>query len=116
MPTVRLPAEAQPPPTRAEIAAYYAAHPELFAERRIYSLDEVVLIRARELAPAVRSRAEKGDPLEAIARWLESLEAHFTINRFTRGADELALELLPRLKAMKQGEVCLIDDRGPRAW
>ena len=103
-------AEAQPPPTRAEIAAYYAAHPELFAERRIYSLDEVVLIRAPELAPALRSRAEKGDPLEAIASWLESLEARFTISRFTRGADELALELLPRLKAMKQGEVCLIDD------
>lgn len=103
-------AEAQPRPTREEIAAYYDAHPELFAERRIYGLDEVVLIRARELAPALRSRAEKGDPLEAIARWLESNQARFTISRFTRGADELALELLPRLKAMKQGEVCLIDD------
>jgi len=103
-------AEAQPRPTRDEIAAYYVAHPELFAERRIYSLDEVVLVRGRELAPALCRRAQKGDRLEAIARWLESLEARFTINRFTRGADELPLELLPRLKAMKQGEVHLIDD------
>lgn len=103
-------AEAQPRPTREEIAAYYAAHPELFRERRIYSLDEVVLARARSLAPGLRERAAKGEPLETIARWLESLEARFTINRVTRGADELPLELLPLLKAMKEGEVHLIDE------
>jgi EpsD family peptidyl-prolyl cis-trans isomerase len=102
-------AEAQPRPTREEIAAYYAAHPELFAERRIYSLEEVRLARARELAAGLRSRAAKGEPLEALARWLESREARFTINRFTRGADELPLELLPRLAAMKEGEVHLVD-------
>jgi EpsD family peptidyl-prolyl cis-trans isomerase len=103
-------AEAQPRPTREEIAAYYAAHPELFRERRIYSVDQVVLGGARSLVPALRERAAKGEPLEAIARWLESLEAGFTVNRLTRGADELPLKLLPLLKAMKQGEVHLIDE------
>lgn len=106
----QLVAEAQPRPTREEISAYYAAHPELFAQRRVYSLDEVVLARGRELAAALHERAAQGEPLEAIARWLESLEARFTINRLTRGAHELPLELLARLKAMKEGEVHLIDD------
>jgi EpsD family peptidyl-prolyl cis-trans isomerase len=102
-------AEAQPRPSRAEIAAYYAAHPELFTERRVYSLEEVMLARGRELAAALRERASQGEPLEALARWLESLQVRFAINRFTRGADELPLELLPRLRAMKEGEVHLVD-------
>jgi EpsD family peptidyl-prolyl cis-trans isomerase len=103
-------AEAQPRPTREEIAAYYAAHPELFAQRRLYSLEEVAVARGRALAAALAGRAKNGESLEAIARWLESLEARFTTNRFTRGADELPLELLARLKAMKEGEVHLFEN------
>jgi hypothetical protein len=37
----QLVAEAQPRPTPAEIHSYYAEHPELFAERRIYSLESL---------------------------------------------------------------------------
>jgi hypothetical protein len=37
----QLVAEAQARPTPAEVAGYYAAHPELFAKRRIYSLESL---------------------------------------------------------------------------
>jgi EpsD family peptidyl-prolyl cis-trans isomerase len=104
--------EAQPRPSREEIAAYYAAHPELFAERRVYSVEQVALARGAELAPALAERAKNGESLEALARWLESLEARFTIHRFTRAADELPLELLARLQAMRDGEVHLIETDG----
>jgi hypothetical protein len=72
----QLVAEAQPRPTPAEIRSYYNEHPELFAQRRIYSLEQ------------------------------------FSINRATRAADELPLELAPRLQAMKEGEVHVLED-GP---
>lgn len=108
----QLVAEAQPRPTPQEIASYYAEHPELFAKRRIYSLEEVAIAHGRSLAKALRERAARGEPLEAIARWLESLDARFTINRSTLGAEQLPLELAARLQTMKQGEVHAIDD-GP---
>lgn len=108
----QLVAEAQSRPTPAEIRRYYAEHPELFARRRIYSLEEVAIARGREFAAALRERAARGEPLEAIARWLESLDARFAISRSTRAAEELPLELLPRLHTMKEGEVHAIDD-GP---
>lgn len=108
----QLVAEAQPRPTSAEIAAYYAEHPELFTKRRIYSLEEVALARGRELVNALRERAARGEPLEVIARWLESLDARFSMNRSTLGAEQLPLELVARLQAMKEGEVHAIDD-GP---
>jgi EpsD family peptidyl-prolyl cis-trans isomerase len=108
----QLVAEAQPKPTPEEIRRYYAEHPELFAKRRIYSLEEVTIARGREFAKALRERLAKGEPLEAIALWLESLEARFTMSRSTRAAEQLPLELLPRLHKMKEGEVHAID-HGP---
>jgi EpsD family peptidyl-prolyl cis-trans isomerase len=101
----QLVAEALPRPTPEEIRRYYAEHPELFGQRRIYSLDEVVLAHGRELAAVLRERAAKGEPLEAIARWLESLEARFTASRAVRAAEQLPRELLLRLQAMKEGEI-----------
>jgi len=74
----QLVAEAQPRPTQEEIRSYYAAHPELFAKRRIYSL--------------------------------ESPDARFGINRWTLAAEQLPLELVPRLQSMNEGEVFTIDD------
>jgi hypothetical protein len=74
----QLVAEAQPRPTPAEIRSYYAEHPELFAERRVYSL--------------------------------ESLDARFGVNRWTLAAEQLPLELVARLRTMKEGEVLSIDD------
>jgi len=103
-------AEAQPRPAREEVATYYAAHPELFAERRLYSLEEVTVAGGHARAPALAARAKAGESLEAIARWLESLEVLFTANRFTRGADELPLELLARLKTMKEGDVQIFEN------
>ncbi len=106
----QLVAEAQPRPTPAEIRSYYAAHPELFARRRIYSLEEVAIARGPELAAPLLERAARGEPLEVIARWLESREARFTINRATRAAEQLPLELVSRLQAMKEGDVHALDD------
>jgi EpsD family peptidyl-prolyl cis-trans isomerase len=98
-------AEAQPRPTPQDVAQYYREHPELFAQRRIYSLEQVALAGRRELGAALHQRAARGEPLDAIARWLEASGAQFTIHRSTRAAEELPLELLPRLQAMKEGEV-----------
>jgi EpsD family peptidyl-prolyl cis-trans isomerase len=98
-------AEAQPRPTRQEVAQFYREHPELFAQRRIYSLEQITLTGGRELGAALHERAARGESLEAIARWLEPTQAPFTIHRSTRAAEELPLEVLPRLQAMKEGEV-----------
>jgi len=69
----QLVAESQPRPTREEIARFYREHPELFSDRRVFTLEE--------------------------------REGSFTVNRFTRPAEELPLELLPRLHAMAAGEL-----------
>jgi EpsD family peptidyl-prolyl cis-trans isomerase len=103
-------AEAQPRPTPQEIARYYAEHPALFSQRRIYSLEEIAVPRGRDIGAALQDRAAKGEPLESIARWLEALELRFTISRSTRSAEQIPLAVLPKLQAMREGEVHVVDD------
>jgi EpsD family peptidyl-prolyl cis-trans isomerase len=103
-------AEALPRPSAQEIAAYYAAHPELFAQRRIYSVEEIALAHKQDIAAALQDRAAKGESLESIARWLEALETPFTIYRGVRAAEQIPLETLARLKSMKEGDVHVVDD------
>src|SRR6266850_149515 len=83
-------ADAQAGPAPEEVRKYYAAHPELFAQRRQYSLEE-------------------------IADWLKSGDGRYAVNRGVRTAEQIPLEMLPRLQAMKQGEVQVIGVGGDGA-
>jgi hypothetical protein len=80
----QLVAEAQPRPTPAEIRRFYDEHPELFAQRRIYSLEETITTRAGESSVVRRERP----------------------------AEQLPLELVKRLQAMKEGDAQVLED-GP---
>jgi EpsD family peptidyl-prolyl cis-trans isomerase len=106
----QLVAEALPRPSAQEIGQYYAAHPELFAQRRIYSVEEIALAPRQDLAAALHDRAAKGESLESIARWLEALEVRFTIHRGVRAAEQIPLEILAKLKSMKEGDLHVVDD------
>jgi EpsD family peptidyl-prolyl cis-trans isomerase len=103
-------AEALPRPSAQELAQYYAAHPELFSQRRIYSVEEITLARRQDIGAALQDRAAKGESLESIARWLEALEVRFTIHRGVRAAEQLPLEILAKLKSMQEGGVHVVDD------
>jgi len=101
---------AQPEPSAAEVRRYYSAHPELFAERRIFTLEQIDVARASGMAAALRERAASpGASLEAIVDWLREREVPHSVTRDVRAADRIPLELLPRLQAMREGELAMME-------
>ena len=99
----------QPEPSAVEVRQYYTSHPELFAERRIFTLEQLDVPRASELAAALRARASApGASLESIADWLRAREVPHSLTRGMRGTDAIALDLLPRLQAMREGELAVM--------
>jgi len=96
-------AEAKPAPE--EVKKYYADHPELFAERRVYSLEELI-ISPKEVSPeAVRERASKAKDLPELAAWLKSHNADVSGTRGVRAAEQLPLPWLAEMRGMKDGEM-----------
>lgn len=105
-------AAAQPAPTAAEIKQYHAAHPELFGQRRIFNLEDLVVLPSEGLAAALREQVAKAGSLAQIAAWLKSRDAKFTANRGVVAAEHIPLELLPAVQAMKDGDIQLVESGG----
>lgn len=105
-------AAAQPRPTDEEIKKYYADHPELFARRKIFSIEEIVVAPAEGLAEKLEQQVAKARSLQDVAAWLKSQNAKFAANRGIRTAEQLPMEQLPRIQEMKDGAIKVIAD-GP---
>lgn len=102
----------QPVPAAEEIKKYYAAHPELFAQRRIFTLEEIVALPVDGLADMLRQYMAKSRTMQEIAAWLKSQEAVYAENRGLRAAEQVPMDLLPQLHAMTVGEIRLIEGGG----
>jgi EpsD family peptidyl-prolyl cis-trans isomerase len=107
-------ARAQPKPSPGEVKKYYTEHPELFGQRRVFALETISVAAAEELGPELKDRIARSASMKAIAEWLRSRNAGFAENKGTRGAEEIPLQMLARLHAMKDGEIQVFDEGGGR--
>lgn len=107
-------AAALPKPAPWETQKYYSEHPELFAQRRLFELEEFVFVAKGEVAAGLREQSSKARSMQQIADWLKSQGVKFVANRGVRAAEQISLENLPKVQAMKQGEIQLFEAGGGR--
>lgn len=101
-------AGAQVKPTADDVRAYYAAHPELFEQRKIYKIQELLLAKNEELLPALQSKVSASKNLEEVANWLKGQNIAFKADGGVRAAEQLPLDLLPKVHALKDGQMILL--------
>jgi len=92
-------------PSEDEIAAYYAQHPELFAQRRIFRVQELELsvepARLAEVEAKLRSSHSMGD----FVNWVKEQGIEGKTAMAVRPAEQIPAPLLARLSQMRDGEV-----------
>jgi EpsD family peptidyl-prolyl cis-trans isomerase len=94
-------------PTPEEIRAFYAENDALFAGRRIYRLQELVVSAGAEMIDVLRAEAARAEDLAELAAWLHARNARFSEVSLTQPAEQLPLRYLPTLAAMKPGEIAV---------
>jgi EpsD family peptidyl-prolyl cis-trans isomerase len=99
-------------PTAEDVKKYYAEHPELFAERRLYALEEVSFAPRAQLAEDLRAQVAGAATLQEVADWLKKQRVRVAYTRGSRAAEQIPLDLLPVLKEMKDGEMRLVEHGG----
>ena len=102
-------AAALPKPTPEEIKAYYKEQPALFAERRVFNLQELVVPKTpansgANVTAELKSQVAAGKTVEDSAAWLKSKDIQFGGGRATRPAEQIPMELLTQLHALKDGQ------------
>ena len=91
-------------PTADEIKAYYDAHPALFRERKLYSLQELAIEAKPEQIAVLREKLSSAKDLQAFVDFLKANDYKFAGNQAVRTAEQLPLATLDRFAAMKEGE------------
>lgn len=100
--------------TPAEIKSFYAEHPELFAQRQLFDMEEFVLATQADVAEGLRQKLAEARSMGEVANWLRSREVNFVANYGVRASEQISVEILPAITAMKQGEIRLFDTGGGR--
>jgi EpsD family peptidyl-prolyl cis-trans isomerase len=101
-----------PKPTAEEVKRYYDENPALFADRRIYSLQEIAIEAKPEQMDELRKQLDAAKNVGDFVAWLRKNDFRFVGNQIVRPAEQLPLSSLPTLAKMKDGDSVITP--GPR--
>jgi EpsD family peptidyl-prolyl cis-trans isomerase len=105
----------QAKPTEQEVRKYYADNPALFAERKVYRLQELAIEVKPEQVPGIEAAAARGKTLKPLAEYLQAQKIPFSADSGVRTAEQLPLGQLARIAALKPGEVLVFSSAPNRA-
>lgn len=91
-------------PSSDEVDRYYESHPGLFAERRIYILEEQVFATAADQTKPLAAAVAAAQSREELAKSLRDLGVTASSRVFAQSAEDLPLALVEPLRALKPGQ------------
>ena len=95
-------------PSSAEIDGFYKSHSELFENRRVFRLQELIVnIDKSKFAETEASLKSLGG-INNIAVWLKDKNYPFNVNSSVKAAEQLPSDLLKKLQVLKDGEVLIL--------
>jgi len=98
-----------------QLKEFYTQHPELFQDRRVYRFREMAISAPPEFHAKLKAELERLDKqtdknkiMQDLAAWLTSQSIKFRTNVATQAAEQLPMELGPKVHQMKDGDILLI--------
>ena len=101
-------AAAVPRPDAGAIRAFRDGHPALFAQRRIYTIEELAFESTSIDAAAVRARVSSARRIEEVAEWLAARGVAVTRRSGTLMPEEAGVAVAATLQARAEGDLVLL--------
>ncbi len=95
-------------PADQAVADYYSGHPELFAQRRIYQFQELLIDTKPENIEQVKSRIGAAINLPELARGLSAEGIAMRGRQVTKSAEDLPADMLTKLNGMGKGQSLIL--------
>jgi len=95
-------------PSTDEMRKFYDDNPALFAERRVYNLQELNISIAPEQIDGLRAAIGEAKSLNDVVTWLRDNNIVFKAGGGVRAAEQLPMEALPRFSQMKDGQIGMV--------
>ncbi|MEZ0318325.1 MAG: EpsD family peptidyl-prolyl cis-trans isomerase [Methylophilaceae bacterium] len=94
--------------TDQEVRNYYDEHQALFAKRRIYSLQDIGMEKTPDTDALLKDESIKQKSMQEIADTLKAKGIKFSGGSYTRPAEQIPLDILPKLQNLKEGEMVVL--------
>jgi EpsD family peptidyl-prolyl cis-trans isomerase len=94
-------------PTPEEVSAYYRSKPALFAERRIYTIQELAIEARPDQMPVLRERLESSKSIGEFVDHLKANDFRFAGNQAVRAAEQLPSNVLDSLSKLNDGQATI---------
>ena len=91
-------------PTADEIKNYYNDKPALFSERRLYSLQEIMIEAKPEQSEALRAQLGAAKNVNEFVEGIKAAGMRYAVNQAVRAAEQLPLANLDAFARMKDGQ------------
>ena len=100
--------EAAPKPTAEEIKKYYDDKPELFRERRVYSIQEIAIEAPPDQLQELRDKLSAAKNINEFVDYLKAAGLRFSGNQAVRAAEQLPFNTLEAMSRMKDGQAMVV--------
>ena len=100
-----------PQPSDEEAKKYFAENPALFSERRLFSLQEIALPKTTKDIGSIGDKITSIKSMEEMSAWLQEKKIQFSGDGGTRAAEQVPLEILPKLHQFKDGQIGMIEGK-----
>ncbi|KQV91569.1 EpsD family peptidyl-prolyl cis-trans isomerase [Rhizobacter sp. Root1221] len=91
-------------PSSDEIDRYYDSHPNLFSQRRLYSLQETTVALPADNVAALKAKLEATTSVDKLNEVLRAESVRFSSRQTSISAEDVPLGLLDQLAALKEGQ------------
>ena len=94
-------------PSRAEVDAYFQAHPELFTQRKLFYMKELV-VATKDFSAQLKSRLDSAKSIDEVAAWLDKNQVKYQRAQLSRSTADLAPEMITKLQTMRKNQLFVI--------
>lgn len=102
-------------PTKAEIENYRVKHAEIFADRKVYVLEELIFKIEAGYADELNALSDSAKTLEDVTQWLDERLIKFDRTQATHASESLPQQLLAKFNKMVEGDIIFINANGRTA-
>lgn len=97
-----------PKPSDNAIRDYYNQHPDLFARRKLYRVQELELQLAPQRVAEMEAQLKKSHSLAEFTAWLGTQKIAATSGEAVRPAEKIPVVMLSQLVNMKNGQAVVV--------
>ncbi|HTH94016.1 MAG TPA: EpsD family peptidyl-prolyl cis-trans isomerase [Rhodocyclaceae bacterium] len=95
--------------TQSDMHQYYVENPDLFAQRKVFDLEQIITEARPELNGPLKRMVNEGRSMDDIGKFLADKDVDFKSDNGVRTAEQIPLDVLPRLADVKDGRMALIE-------